>query len=219
MHKILVGIKSCWKYADRRQACRETWLRDCAWPYRFYVGQHKPLKPFGSLTSNLTGEQDIECVAVPDDFKNIGPKIQRMAQWAVEEKASHLIVADDDTYWRPERVKALLRRTEKIGADVCAHMRVDPIYPQGSFYVLRPKAYTALAGSLLMDVATVPDDVLVGRVLLNHVVWHHTNDIHVGPRWSEQQPRPCNDIVSTHKCLPADMLHAHELWKSAYGIS
>lgn len=217
--KILVGIKSCWKHKERRQACRDTWVPDCPWPYRFYVGAHKPLKPFGSLTSNLTGEPDIQCEAIPDDFKNIGPKIQRMCQWAVEEKATYLVIADDDTYWRPERALKLIKRTHQLHADVSAFMRCDPTYPQGSFYILSPCAYAVLAAHPQLD-APGPDDVLVGRILeaAKTIVWHHCVEIHVGPLWPMLQPRPDNEIVSTHKCLPSDMRHAHELWKASYGI-
>lgn len=215
----IVAIKSCWKYVGRRDVCRNSWLRDCVWPYKFFVGSHQPLKPFGSKLSNLTGEEDLQICPTPDDFKNIGPKIKCMAQWAAHEHASHLIVADDDTYWRPERAKYLLQRMDDMKADVAAFMRVEPIYPQGSFYILKPKAFLEIASSAIME-EKGPDDVLVGRALLQHnIIWHHTKDIHVGPHWQDQQPRPCNSIISTHKCRAGEMLEAHKAWMASYGIS
>lgn len=216
---ILIGIKSCWKHRERRDACRTTWAKIYFWPYKFFVGAHKPTKPFGSALSNLTGEEDLEICPTPDDFKNIGPKVQCICTWAVHHEASHLIVADDDTYWRPERALELIDRMDKIGADVAAFMRVEPIYPQGSFYILKPKAFAEIAASAIMQ-ETGPDDVLVGRVLTSRdVVWHHAEEIHVGPWWPQKHPQNGNGIISTHKCLPGEMQHAHELWKASYGVS
>jgi hypothetical protein len=142
-----------------------------------------------------------------------------MCQWAAGQAADFLVVMDDDTYMRPQRAWQLMDRLKEIGGHVAAYMRVDPTYPQGSFYILRPKAYEILASHPLLDVASAPDDVLVGRILSGYrdIVWHHSPEIQVGPQWKDGYPTIQNSVVSTHKCLPADMQLAHALWRASHG--
>jgi hypothetical protein len=213
----IVAIKSCWKHTERRLACRSTWLPSLPYPYKFVVGRHAPALPFGSVTDSLYGEPDVISFNVPDEFKCIGPKVVRMCQTAVECEATQLVVMDDDTYLVPGRLTALIGAMLDNGADVAAFMRQDPHYPQGAMYVLGPKAYKIIAACPWEVLAPIPDDVLVGKLLEGHnITVYHTENINPGPNWRAGVPhKRDNLVISTHKCLPADMKAVHTAWMNS----
>ena len=98
--KPLVLLKSCWKHRARRDAQRETWLPALDWcEHLFLVGQHgqinpRPFAPKDHL-SNMTGEPNMLVLDVPDDFKNIGPKVRAACAWAITREWERLVIMDD----------------------------------------------------------------------------------------------------------------------------
>lgn len=220
---IYVAIKSCWKNKERRDACRQTWLVDIDgsdWDYHFWLGQHEWRRPdtnfpYASRMSNIWGEPDIKILPVADDFKHISPKVQAAAQYAYARPGfTHMVVCDDDTYLRPERVDLLAAGADEVGADIVAYCREDPRYPQGSFYIVNRKAMLALASDKQMQ-NSGPDDVNAGDVLTRaKLLYGHTAKINPGPNWNNDQPLTTNTTVSTHKCDPLAMVTAHQMWRA-----
>lgn len=219
---IYVAIKSCWKHKERREACRRTWLLDIDgsnWDYHFYLGQHEWRRPdlqfpYASRISNLYGEPDIKILPVADDFKHISPKVQAAAAYAYARPGfTHMVVCDDDTYLRPERVDTLAAGADEVGADVICYCRDNPRYPQGSLYIVNRTAMYALATDKLMR-NSGPDDVNAGEVLTRAgAKYGHTLKINPGPDWRDQ-PLTTNNMVSTHKCDALNMVIAHQTWKA-----
>jgi hypothetical protein len=214
-------IKSCWKHKARRDACRETWLQNSTLPYSFVVGEHPPLRPFGSRIESIYDEQDVKAFFVPDDFRHIGPKIKASMRYAVEQDFDYVAVVDDDTYVVPSRLYEIVQELANVHQETIAFWR-DPIrdvhhgYPQGSCYVVSHRAAHMLANSVVLD-QSGPDDVLVGEALYRvGFVGLKTDRIHVGPNWEVLTPRSDNDIVSTHKCLPEDMRKAHRIYVESF---
>ena len=216
----LIAIKSTWRYADRRAACRETWCRDLlpGQDYKFIVGVHQDLKPYRSIIDGVVAaakakqETDLLKFPVSDKFDQIAPKVKHACLYAIQKGYHNLVIVDDDTYVRPER----LARLCLVDEDIIGFLREDLVgyYPQGSCYVLGPCAIRYLAVSKELD-GVGPDDVLVGKVLCKHLTTiNHTNEINPGPMWYKM-PLKDNAVVSTHKCLPKIMRSVHKAWEDS----
>jgi hypothetical protein len=222
--KVLVAIKSCWKYKERRDAQRATWLPELvnlATDHLFVVGRHgwtRPTreKPYVSQTNNLHGEEHMHIIDADDDFPHIAPKVKAICQHAIATEYDLLVVLDDDTYVVPSRLMELCRQHYDNRFDITAYFRTDPQYPQGSAYILSQRAMSILAASKTM-LERGPDDVLAGRVLLKHSLQvFHTNQLAPGPT-RLVTPLKNNGVVSTHKCLPHEMIAAHKDWINSNG--
>lgn len=217
--KVLVAIKTCWKYRQRREAQRLTWLPELAnWAtdHLYFAGNPPRGGPTQSIQAAMGGEKYIyPVVKCNDDFACIGPKVRAACWWMLSKSYDLLVILDDDTYVVPERLINLCREHYDKHYDVTAFFRTEPVhYPQGSAYILGKRAATILASSESLN-ERGPDDVIVGEALLAsgqllHV--HHTNQLHPGPNWRAVTPLRDNDIVTTHKCLPRDMILAHYEW-------
>jgi hypothetical protein len=184
--------------------------------YKFIVGRHKPLRYFADVCENYTGEQDLLAFDVDDSFKNIAPKIQRLMEWADLQGYARVVVVDDDTYIRPERLREFLATVtnyDYVGFERTGNQH----YMQGSCYIVSKFAMIALAGSPDL-VEGVADDVRVGEIL-SPCIWKHSDRF-----WPGAEPRRIhmsNDLISTHKCAIAHNRHntsmdeIHETWKES----
>ena len=217
MDKVLIAVKSCWRYRDRRDACRKTWVPVARrWAtVRFYVGMHAPQAPFAAPCSSLYGEQDVFSFPLHDDFKNIAPKIRRIMLDAVLDGFNKVVVVDDDTYIVSERLQKEIESTE--GSEYIGLLRTGPNgygdkpYMQGSCYIINSKAIALLASDKQFLVDGIPDDVAVGLVLLDKVISVNLpRRFWVGPiaKFIGRD----DDFVSTHKCNPEQMLACHAAW-------
>jgi hypothetical protein len=207
----LVVIKSCYKYADRRQAQRDTWLPDLkGWAdYVFIVGHDAEIV-----------ESDVLFLPCDDGFRNIAPKVQLACRYALSQMYRYVFICDDDTYVRPER----LRLTNFRLHDYLGYLRVPPLsyneeipYAQGSAYWLSSRAAGFVADSPFMK-PNVIDDGAVGQALYENVDFVHENNFEPGPEWQRHYPRKDNHLVSTHKCLPDDMRKMHKLWMKEHEL-
>jgi hypothetical protein len=201
---ILVAIKSCHKYVDRRKAQAETWLPHLATDYFFILGKPR-LVDADSLSCNVS-----------DAFADIAPKIKYACLYALDNKVDFMFVCDDDTYVRPERL--LSSGFEKH--DYVGHMRTDGLdynkgipYAQGSAYWLSARAMEIVAQSPIMGPGII-DDGAVGQALIDKVPFTHDWRYKPGPYPTiEELPHPENNVISCHKCLPDLMRTAHKPWK------
>lgn len=108
--KILIGILSCCKYKGRRDACRNSWVKDLPKDCDaiFYVGSGYA--------------EDAECedmvqLASSDTYKNVPAKQMAFYRWAIDNKDFEwLFQVDDDTYVAPDRIfSCLIGNVEFIG--------------------------------------------------------------------------------------------------------
>lgn len=207
MNKTAVAIKSCRKYSARRMAVRQTWLPelDCA-EFFFIIGDGP----------DDVNERDLLQCAVSDAFTNIAPKILCACLYALGENYEHLVVLDDDTYVRPDRLAACGYQLH----DYMGFLRVGPLgynddipYAQGSAYTLSARAMEYIATATNIMVPGVIDDGAVGRALVDKVPFVHNWNFEPGPFWHNRFPAPTNNIITTHKCLPDEMVQAHAAWR------
>lgn len=210
--KPAILIKSCQKYAARRKACRETWLKRCEIPYVFVVAD-----PLGRVWK--TTETDVLVVEhIDDGFKNIAPKVKHGLEYVLGQGADMVFVCDDDTYVETDRLAAAM----PVGQDYVGYLRVEGLGPEtlwtpyasGSAYWLSQKAAELVAASPAMMPGII-DDGAVGRVLDGKVHFVHDRRYHVGPVPTEFHPN--NSTITTHKCSPADMQHIYLNWEMRMG--
>ena len=199
---FVVVIKSCQKYADRRQAQLDTWLPDLKAPYFFVVGD---IHPTPHMLDNVFH------FPVSDAFPNIAPKLRCGLSLALDYGADSIFVCDDDTYVRPERLVP-------PDGDYVGWFRHDggygyPLpYIQGCAYWLSQRAaIMAVQSGQMVD--GVPDDVAVGRALYGKVPFIHDPSYEVGPK-PERIPLPDNWVVSAHKALPDAMRDIDKQWRA-----
>ena len=204
--KPLIVIKSCERYADRREAVRQTWLTllPSRFSYIFVMG----------MSSVITTEPDVLFLPVSDAFKNIAPKVAGACWWALQDYFSHIFVCDDDTYVQPAR----LEEAFPLRQDYVGHMRTSGLfynrgvpYAQGSAYWLSSAAAEIVAKSPVMKDGII-DDGAVGQALIESVNFVHDYRYEPGPLWNERYPQKDNSVITTHKCLPADMREMHRHW-------
>jgi hypothetical protein len=157
-------------------------------------------------------ESDVIQFDMDDSFKNIAPKVRAVAAYALAQNFDTLIVADDDVYLRPERLRRLMQSQH---ADVLAYLR--PEYPQGSLTIYNRRAMDVLATTEELH-DKIPDDVAVGKALAG-MAWTHTELFDPGP--VPKLILPTNDLISVHKCLPVSnhwlphsIFSIHAMWKN-----
>lgn len=206
MPKVLIAIKSCHRYADRRAACTATWLPQVDWADRvFLLGRPVP----GAIPSNV-----LAC-DVSDAFTDIAPKVAVACMYALANNFTHLFVCDDDTYVRPDR----LAKCGYENHDYIGFMRVNGIdynkgipYAQGSAFWLSARAMEIVATSPVMQPGII-DDGAVGQALIDKVAFVHDYRYQPGPNITfDIAPHPTNKIITAHKAQPALMHTLHKPW-------
>jgi hypothetical protein len=215
MPKVAIAIKSCQRYSDRRAAVRSTWLQRIPkdWDAFFVIGdRNTAAKDIGS---------DVLACDVSDAFANIAPKVKCAVEYAIQERITNLLICDDDTYLVPER--AAESGFEHI--DYMGHMRTDCLdynkgfpYAQGSCYWLGQIAMHHIACDKEHMTNGVIDDGAVGRVLDGKVPFTHERRFYPGPDCLGNIPHANrNATISTHKCLPKQMLAVHDYYMKSRG--
>ncbi len=205
---IKIAIKSAHKFADRRQAQLDTWLKDYNGDFFFLVG--KPCEPARGMEKQYL---DTLWCSVSDEFANIAPKVLLACQYALSENVTHLLVLDDDTYLRPERALASgFEQFDYVGFVRTPHNGLP--YMQGSCFWLSARSMQAVVKHADLMVNGVPDDIAVGRCLYaEKIPFVHEHRFAVSDPAPTSMPHAKNDVISCHKCLPDAMRHVHEFWK------
>lgn len=210
---VAILIKSCQKYADRRKACRDTWLKNLE---RVQVtAKCKQVDYVFVIADPSRGnyqcaeENSLVLDGVSDSFQDIAPKVSCGLRYVLDEGADYVFVCDDDTYVNVERLLANV----PVGQDYVGCLRVADLefnhwipYASGSGYWLSRCAAEFVAASGLMRPGII-DDGAVGQVLDGRVAFVHDRRYVPGPianpNWKSNQ-------ITVHKCLPATMLSVHE---------
>jgi hypothetical protein len=202
--KYAIAIKSCHKYAERQQAQRDTWIADLDVDYFHVIG----ICPPG--TRPAPSDSHLLACDISDAFTDIAPKVWCACRYALEASLTNLFVCDDDTYVVPERLARAATRRDYVGW-VRPGPGWDVPYMQGSAYLLGERALEYIVRAVEIMQPGVIDDGAVGRVLVDKVAYTHDRRFYPGPQ--PEWITSTNNLISTHKCLPAQMRAIHEQWK------
>ena len=197
---VHVAIKSCLKYSDRRAACEDTWLQHIDWEWNFIIGRDAN----GGLP---TVPNAIVC-DVDDGFGRMAPKVWCACVYALENNAHRLLIVDDDTYVST-RIRDVSPRGDYVGfvrTQGFGALEHVP-YIQGSAYWLSAKAMEFIVEAKGIMVPGIIDDGAVGRALDGKVALTHDRRYWPGPEASPILMN--NNLITTHKCLPANMRFIH----------
>ena len=195
--RILIAICSACALADRRAACRDTWVQDIKdlapnVSYKFFVGV-----PSREEDKEIKLEEDVVQLQCNDDYRHLPEKIHRMLEWIDANcEYDYAFKCDDDTYVVPSRLENLLENRDDYVGD-----------PMGGI-----AAYGG-AGYFLSKYA-------VGKILSDDTIWrdHGLEDLHVGELCNHHgikivkgeglyggtYPVPAvnNTVVTNHKVIP-----------------
>lgn len=215
MANIFIGILSCRKNAALRRAARETWLRGCPVPYAFFVGEGEPLVDAGD---------DVVELAVPDG-RILPPKVNAMIKWVHEHSYSHLARLDDDCYVRTDRLlNSGFHLADFIGCksygdgnsipdEVVGVKVMHSDFITGCALWLNETAMELILESQYGTAQIWAEDQLMSSILHNRCQWKFDSRYET-ENWID--PRPDNDVISTHHCSLADM---HIIDSYFHGVS
>lgn len=189
--KVLVGICSCNNAANRRKACRETWLShpvpgiEC----RFFLGRRTP----------MADEPDVTALWVDDGYGHLPAKGLAFYQYALEHyDFDWLFKCDDDTYLALERLESLCDDRYDLVGDMSLANRGFP--SGGAGYLMSRGLVEKIVAHGGQVPATGAEDVLFGQ--LSRELGAR---VHATPRlFLSHSPAPhrLNDQVSAHWCSP-----------------
>jgi hypothetical protein len=99
MTNILIGVLSCKKNGTKRQAIRETWMKDVPPDSKvvFIIGGH--------TCTELIGDRLF--VDAPDDYAHLPLKMKRFWELCLTQDYPTIFKCDDDTYLCYERLSKL----------------------------------------------------------------------------------------------------------------
>jgi hypothetical protein len=198
-HKVALAIKSCHKYADRRQAQLDTWLKGVNDYFFFVIGSPQVTVPNALMCDSS------------DEFANIAPKVLGAVEHALEEGVTDLVVADDDTYIYWDRMlRSGFERFDYLG--FVRNYGSHP-YMQGSCYTLSERAMRRIMKNSFYMKNGVPDDVAVGQCLYGEVPFTHEHRFSIGMPYPEAHlwPQKGNNVIACHKMNPQAMRLCHTL--------
>lgn len=189
--RVLVGICSCNNAANRRKACRETWLShpvpgiEC----KFFLGRREP----------IPGEEDVVTLWVNDSYAHLPAKGLAFYTYALEHyDFDWLFKCDDDTYLALDRLESLCDDRYDLVGDMSLANRGFP--SGGAGYLMSRALVEKIVAHGDQVPATGAEDVLFGQ--LSRELGART---HATPRlFLSHSPAPhrLNDQVSAHWCSP-----------------
>ena len=186
-HKYALAIKSCHKYAERRQAQLDTCLKQVDADFFFVVGDPAP-----------KGKDFLYIRGASDEFQDIAPKVLGAVQYALDSSVTNLVISDDDTYFCWSR----LMKSGFYKFDYLGFVRsYNPIpYQQGSFFCLSERAMERIMKNKRHMRNGIPDDVAVGNCLYGEVPFTHEHRFSVGAPYPAPRmwPAKVNDIIAAH---------------------
>ena len=200
--QILVGICSSHAHPERRQACRDTWLKNSAEDVSslFFVGlndgQSSPMK-----------EQDTLELEAPDTYHELPEKVLNFFQWALDHSNFQwLFKCDDDTYLNLHRLKTLPDPSYDLIGDDSVRTRGAP--SGGAGYLLSRSTAERLCQDDSLKL-TGPEDIIIGKAVNGYgLTSHATERLCLS---SYPFPTPDNDMISAHWCSPERMRIIHDL--------
>ncbi len=195
--RILVGICSCSRYPEKRQAVRDTWLSRPAQNVecQFFIGGKE----------RLSQESDTVVLPVDDSYEALPDKILTYFAYALANSDfDWLFKCDDDSYVVLDRLHDLITGQGEMVGDETLRNRGAP--SGGAGYLLSRRIVEKLvADDSLARVGA--EDIIVGEAAIIHgasPVW--TNRL----RWNATpHPRAENSQISAHWCSPDRMRAIH----------
>ncbi len=196
--RILIGITSCRKHKERRDACRATWLSRPVDGIRpvFFVGGGVP----------LPDEPDTITLDCPDTYEALPAKIRAFFEHALQhESFDWLFKCDDDTYVAQDRLHDLTVGSHELAGNA-EFLDTKGYASGGAGYLLSRRMVAILAGDRSLP-GVGCEDIIMTKAALRHgatalpsprLVWT------VAPA-----PRPDNDLITCHWCDPRKMTVVH----------
>lgn len=197
--KILVGICSCQRMKEKRDAVRETWLRhpadgiECV----FFVGGKEGVEE---------ERRDTVVLDTADGYNELPGKVKSFFVYALENyDFEWLFKCDDDTYVDLGRLESLVDDEYDLIGDALVSMRNSP--SGGAGYFLKRSMVEKL-----VEAPGFPDcgaeDLIVGELAgrlggrMKSTGRLYTSNVHY--------PYKDNDMVTAHWCTPAILRALHE---------
>lgn len=196
--RILIGICSCQRHAEKRAAARETWLQRLPPEISaaFFVGG-----------GGEAEESDVIQLPTNDDYARLPKKVRAFFQYALAHyDFDYLFKCDDDTYVFCDRLSDLL----KGGPDFIGSADYWPGHADGGAgYLLSRTAVRIVAEAECPD--SGPEDVWVTKTLQDAKVLFLSS-----PRLLQDYHRVADrggKIITAHHCPPEILREIHR-WPS-----
>ena len=193
--RILIGICSAGRYAERRSGIRETWLRD--------LPPNVHAEFFLGLADGPVEEGTVR-VNAPDDYEHLPQKVMEYFRYALRvHDFDVLFKCDDDTYVVPKR----LVRLASLDADFIgsAQLEREGFASGGAGYCLRRSLLSRLVEEPL-DLRGAEDVMISSAALRLTRRWISTSALYP---WDALIPSPDNSLVTGHWCSPERMRQIH----------
>lgn len=195
--KLLVGICSCLKNSEKREAIRETWMIhtqegiECMF---FVGGDHL-----------LEGESDTIVVTADDSYDFLPAKVIAFFKHALEHfEFDWLFKCDDDTYIVLSRLHSLLKLNAELIGNEFLTTRGSP--SGGAGYLLSRRIVELIAGDQSLS-NRGPEDIIVGEAAVRHGAKSVGTNL---LRWTATpSPRIDNNLITAHWCSPERMRAVH----------
>lgn len=195
---LLIGICSCCKARDRRQAVRDTWLKHSVNGIKsvFFVGHRTPLED---------EKEDTVTLWASDTYARLPEKVLEFFRYALEHyDFKWLFKCDDDSYVALDRLKGLIDGEAELIGDTSLEGRGAP--SGGAGYCLSRRMVEKIVSEQNIP-PTGPEDIIFGELALKLGAVPKSTSLlcmHSG-----RYPLPDNEQVSSHWCKPLQ-LHALE---------
>jgi hypothetical protein len=194
--RILVGICSCRRNGAKRQAVRDTWLRNLPSGVAalFYVGE-----------AGSCDESGMVCLPAPDDYQGLVVKVHAFYRYALSHyQFDYLFKCDDDTYLHAERLLKLPRDGYDFIGSI--HLKSCGWASGGAGYLMSRAMVERLVAEPTGELRGPEDVYFSRRARASGLAWHATEVLH--PH-ADRVPELENDLVTAHWCGTAEMRRIH----------
>ncbi len=205
---ILIGICSCVKNRQRREAIRKTWLSSLpdGIEARFFVGDSGVSESESELESDT-----LFLEGVRDSYDRLPDKVLSFFRYALDNfEFDWLFKCDDDTYIAPERLFFLTG----AGVDLVGNefVKEQGFASGGAGYLVSRRWVERVACDPAIPKEGAEDVIITGRIIAGGGTAVSDRRL----RWnSKDYPRPENEVITSHWCSPAKMLAIHTILHAA----
>jgi len=202
-HKYAIAIKSCHKFAARRQIQLDTCLNNIDVDFFFMIGNPTPGNGGPVIMDSLACDES-------DAFTDIAPKVLAAVEYSLDNNVTNLVIIDDDTYlcW-PRMLASGFQKFDYLGFVRDYDFNV---YMQGACFTLSERAMERIMKNKHCMTNGIPDDVAVGRCLYGEVPFTHEHRFSIGVPYptSLWWPQKDNAVIAAHKMDTYNMRACHD---------
>ena len=203
--RLLIGVVSCSKHNDRRESCRQSWMKNATDRFNidtFFIT--------GDTTSKMVRRGgDTLYVPSDDDYQSLPQKTWQLAIYAQKNGYSHLFKCDDDTFlYIPRLVSMLSKEPEAF----VGYTNAPGMVSGGAGYLLNTDAINILVNNM----GKIPfgtEDVIVS-VLLREAGIALSDDQRFCPL-NRVVPSLYNEQISCHRIDSSAMRALHNSLESS----